>query len=668
MNSALYQASARLNKAAADLLLHVQTVESGQGKTPLCDLVHSLSTPAQMGTPLAVCLLGLSANAVAKTLSLWLGTDYFSCRSLIPSRTPWVEINAGPGSPWQGRLGGVDTRFESAAALAEAVETGEKSTGPPPSALERLALHVPLPPGSSPLRLLIPSGVESLRRHPSLVSFLGDQAKLVIIAGHSDGKLDAADSAILQPLVSSTGVLRCLVLPAAAHAPGSFPPWIRELQAPVLLPSIIFDQSHADNLIGSMEDQMAVMELSRMRQLEGVVQLLEDGVQTENTSLTNRKRLLDPGRPLGASSGDPANPRNATAEVTRSFQRDIEDLRRNQDEQSLRSIHPGGDLYEAMERLVQSTTLDDLRQEWQPQVIALSLSADTLDRLRQMVRQELDHTLRDDLAILRDAIQTGLFSVSESLGGRTGLSHPLHIAPPDFDRMSSGLAALVQLNVRFKGELPRSTWKARFHSARNSMMAISMFLMLATAVSALFNDKELGTSLRNGLMILMLFAFVGGLLYSIFGYRRLRAEAAVKEMDKFRENVMQELQRLVASLVGEKRRLIAEYLTKAAREMESGVAAIFQSLSDIQRAELERNRQANAEKTRILDIRNRALTACQQAGRQVTLELNNVRLLLSQVLQESLKPTASVAGTISASPPRAAPATSESRPPSPVIR
>jgi hypothetical protein len=668
MNPVLHQASSRLNKAAADLLLHVQTVESGQGKTPLGDLVHSLSTPAQMGAPLAVCLLGLSANAVAKTLSLWLGADYFSCRGLIPSRTPWVEINAGPGSPWQGRLAGVDSRFESAAALAEAVEACEKSAAAPPSALERLALHVPLPPGSSPLRLLIPSGVESLRRHPSLVSCLGDQAKLVIMAGHSDGNLDAADSAILQPLVSSTGVLRCLVLPAAAHAPGAFPTWVRELQAPVVLPAIIFDQSNADTLIGSLEDHMAVMELARMRQLEGVVQLLEDAVQMENTSLANRKRLLDPGRPQGAAAGDPANPRYATAEVTRSFQQDIEDLRCNRDEQALRSIHPGGHLYEVMETLVGATTLDDLRQEWQPQVIALSLGADTLDRLRQVVRQELDHTLREDLAILRDAIRIGLDSVSDSLGGRTGLSHPLHVPPPDFDRMSAGLAALVQLNVRFKGELPRSTWKARFHSARNSMMAISMFLMLTTAVSALFNDKELGNSLRNGLMILMLFAFVGGLLYSIFGYRRLRAEAAVKEMVKFRENVMQELQRLVASLVGEKRRLIAEYLTKSAREMELGVAAIFQSLSDIQRAEVERSRMANAEKTRILDIRNRALAVCQQAGRQVNLELNNIRLLLSQVLQESVKPVISEVGAASPLPPRAAPVIAGPRPSSHITR
>eukprot|EP01031_Cornospumella_fuschlensis_P021264 gene21264-26055_t len=168
MSPALQQISARLNKAALDLLANAQIVESGQGETPLQDHIHTLAHPPLPGmnaNDFCVVLTGLSANAVAKTLSLWLGSDYFSCRALIPSRSSCFELQAEPGGSWHFTANNTTSTFESLPPLAAAIEEQERNitSNTPRNPLERCLIRFPAPEGCAGLRVFVPANLDALR-------------------------------------------------------------------------------------------------------------------------------------------------------------------------------------------------------------------------------------------------------------------------------------------------------------------------------------------------------------------------------------------------------------------------------------------------------------------------------------------------------------------------
>ncbi len=656
MSQQLLQATQRLNKAACDLLTHAQLVESGHGETPLQNHVQTLAHPAIAGPGadgIAVALTGLSSNAVAKTLSLWLEADYFSCRALIPSRSACFEIEASPVRAWQLTAGGNTSRYDSLAALAADIETMEQAGTAPSLLSERPCIRVPAPEGCENLRLLVPSSLDALRNNAALASWLGDQARLVILTGHPDDAADQAALEALQPLVTAVGAFRPVILggvgPEGRSGP---PPWTRALSAPLTLQPLLLVERAGQALAGAESELPVIREVSRLRQMEGACLLLQDALASESVSLQNRRRRLDGGRAVAGPVATDGGPRSQMEKVLKPFLRDLEELRKNRDEQAAKALGADGALYQAAQRITEQTTFDKLRQENLSHSIRLTLGAGTLDELRTTLRQELTQNLRQDLTLIREAVDAGLESLRRSLSEKTRLQHPLRAPEADPDRFTDALSALIQLNVRYKGEIPRSTWKTRFQGARNWMMGISMFLMLSTGFGAVFG-QELGKELRTILSVLMLFAFFGGLFAAIFGYKKLRDEAVAREMDKLADALMQELSRLLQSLMGEKRRLLGEHLQKIAREVEAEVGQIFQQQSDGQRSEIERNRQIDAEKVRILDNRLRALQQSQVGCRQVASELAQVHLLLSQAAAESVPR------------PAAAPAAKPAPPPSP---
>jgi hypothetical protein len=640
MSPAVQQATNRLNKCAQDLLSHAQFVESGLGGTPLQDHVQGLSQPvaALNMNGVSVALLGLSANAVAKTLSLWLGGDYFSCRALIPTRSPCFELLTGSGPGWEYRAGGTRAMYESLVTLAPAVEAAQRDL-PEPNGMTLVCpkIIVPAPPGCEGLRVLVPTSLDLLRTHGTLASWLGDQAMLLLVAGHSDDVLDEGGLEALQPVSSAVGALRCVSLSPRESGP---PTWMQAMQASLTLPAAALLEPTPSALSGTSHEMSLLREFTRMRGLEGAAHLVIDSLGSENTAVQIKKRNEDPTRAAALNSSTAENnPRSVSDKVLKPFVQELEEIRRNRDEEAARAIGPEGPLYTAVQELVDGTSFEDLRQETLNQSIRLSLSSATLERLRHMVKRTLHTNLKEDLEIISDATKAGVDGLNASLGDRTGFTHKIHLPNPDSQRLSDSLSAMVQFNIRYKGEIPRATWRTRMQGARSWMMNISMFLMLSgglAGVLAAFGMDRNGAqaSMRNFLMIAMFFAFFVGLFATVFGFKRVRAEAIEREMDKLRDSVMQELSRLFQNLMSEKRRILAEHLQRVQKDIEGEVAQIFQSQSDNARVDAERSRAAGMEKSRILDTRQRTIQQSQNSCRQVLAELSSVQLVLAQAAVE----------------------------------
>jgi hypothetical protein len=647
MSPILQTASARLNKAAIDLTGHAQFVESGLGDTPLQDYITTLQQPAMVYQPdgLTIALLGLSPNAVAKTLSVWLGADYFSCRTLIPSHSACFDLNASSSSAWALVTKEAVRSCESLGSLVGVIEQAERGVSEARSALDRPQIQVPAPEGCEGLRLLVPANTEVLRKHGALSSWMGDQAQLVILVGHADDALDQPTLEAIQPIVSAVGALRCVSL---SPEDTGVPVWAQMLNAPLQMPLCHFVDAKPFALLGGSFDIAVLREFGRMRQIEGACHMVNDELSSDTTSAQNRKRLNDPSRAAVTLSVNDANPRNLAERVMKPFIRDLEDIRKNRDDEAARAIGTEGSLYAAAQRLVERTQFEDLRQEMLNHTIKLSLSAATLERLRNVVRQEMNRNLREDLAILEEAIYSGLEPLESSLQSSTGYTHRISPPSPDSERLCESLSALVQLNIRYKGEIPRATWKTRFQGARNWMMGVSMFLMLSSGLGVMLG-RDAQTSIRSALLLLMLFAFIAGLIAAIFGYKRVRAEAIEREMDKLRDAVMQEVSRLFSNLLTEKRRLLAEHLQRIQREVESEVNRIFQGQSDDSRQQSDRARAEATERNRIMDNELRTIAQTQLACRSIFGEIAQVQLQLGQTLLEAKRGPANSPRTSTAS-------------------
>jgi hypothetical protein len=667
MTPVVQQATNRLNKCAQDLLTHAQSVESGLGDTPLQDHVQRLAQPvlALNAQGLTVVLLGLTSNAVTKTLSQWLGGDYFSCRALIPTQSPCFEIIARAGDGWEYHAGTSRSMYESLSTLAPAVEAAQQAA----PGQEYPKIIVPAPPGCEGLRVLVPASLNLLRTHGTLASWLGDQAMLILVAGHSDESMGVEGLEALQPLSGAVGALRCISLSPPESGP---PSWMQALQAAVTLPPMALLEAHPGCLTGNAVEMTVLRELSRLKGQEGAAHLIIDALGSESTTVLIKKRNEDPTRAAGLAAAGPMdnNPRGLSEKVMKPFVQELEEIRRNRDEEAARAIGPEGPLYQAVQELVDGTAFDDLRQETLNQTIRLSLSTATLERLRHMVRRTLHANLKDDLEVVNEAVQAGVDELNASLSGRTGFTHKIHLPNPDAQRLSDSLAALVQFNIRYKGEIPRATWRTRMQGARNWMMNISMFLMLSgglAGVLTFFGMDRSGTqaTMRNFLMVLMFFAFFVGLFATVFGFKKVRAEAVEREMDKLRDAVMQELSRLFQNLMNEKRRLLSDHLQRVQKDIEAEVAQIFQSQSESVRQDVERTRATAMEKTRILDARQRTLQQSQGSCRQVLAELSAIQLVLAQSVLEVARPVAAaVAGQGRAPAASAAPQRPAMPPPS----
>lgn len=633
MSTTLQNASGRLNKAAVDLANHAQFVEAGHGDTPLQDYIFTLQQPAMVAHPegITLVLLGLSPNAVAKTLSLWLGADYFSCRALIPARSACFDIQAKAGSQWSLTTKEGVRSFETLGAMEATIDQSEKNVSTAQSALERPQFVVPAPAGCKGLRILVPAGPEVLRKHGALGSWIGDQAQLVLLAGHADDALDPVMVEALQPIVSAVGALRCVSL---SPPDSGIPPWAQMLSAPLLMPLCHFGEAEPAALLGGPLDIAVLREFGRMRQLEGACHMVNDELLSGTTSAQNRKRLNDPARAAGSLSMAEANPRSQTERAMKPFIRDLENIRKSRDDEAARAIGPEGTLYAAAQRLVEDTHFDDLRQETLNHTIKLSLSSATMERLRSVVRKEMNRNLREDLDILDEAVKSGLEPMMSQVCSVTGYTHRIDPPAPDAERLCESLSALIQLNIRYKGEIPRATWKTRFQGARNWMMGVSMFLMLSSGLGVMLG-RDAQTSIRSALLLMMLFAFIIGLFAAIFGYKKVRAEAIEREMDKLRDAVMQEVSRLFSNLLGEKRRLLAEHLARIQREVESEVTRIFQTQSDSARLESERVRAESVERNRIVETELRNISQNQMACRGIVAELAQVQAQLGQTLLEA---------------------------------
>lgn len=654
---AFQQITSRINKAAADLLVHAQIVESGLGQIPLQTHVQQLATPqlALSSNLGAICMLltGLSANSVGKTLSLWLGADYFVCRALVPNRSHCFELHAKQEGGYQFYNGSELASFESLESLAAAVESYEKQADGE-AVKERCQIHFPVPHGSQTLRIFVPSSLDALRTQASLTSWLGDQAQILMLSGHSDDRLDAAMTETLQPLVSTIGAIRHLVL---ANVDGSreIPAWTRALSAPLILPPV-FVQSASSDVIGAEPvEKLVLLEFARMRQIEGAAHLVLDSIEMESTSTNNRRRLLDPTRsPQSPTSSSESNPRGMIEQIMTPFQSDVEQIRRSVEEQSMRSLGTDGELYQSIQQIVDGLTFDGLKQENLAHSIRLSVGTGALEQIRDLIRLEFTASLRKDVHQLEEAILASKEVIEDALSEKTGYVHRVTLSAVDIDRMKEALSLMIQVNIRYKGEIPRATWKTRFQGARNWMMGVSMFMMLTAGIGAM-TSASTAKSLRQALMVGMLFAFIFGLFAAIFGYKKIRAEAVEREIDKLRDAAMQELTRLFQSLVGEKRRIIADHLQRASREIESEVNKVIAKHSESNRAESDKVRASAVEKSRLLENRSRTLQQSQVSCRQIGSELVQIQMMLSNLVATlpppALKaPTPAVASPTPASP------------------
>lgn len=626
---------ARLTQTAQAAAQLAAQLEAGQAQMPLTDGLRRAADPAH--APLVrILLCGLSPEAVARTLSHLLGHDFNFCKVVVPSRVGYTEVQLQE----RGFVLEADTarqEFDTLATFVQALEERDLvQAGNPDSWMDPRRLGLSAPADAHGLCLLVPDSLSTLVKRPALLSLLADQADWVVVAGDRGDPLMPESRALLQTLAEATGGLRCVVLPgtrssdAKEEAPSATRWWEgwrgESIALPLLLAAGTDGATSIPPLGGPLRDWLRAVR--RTREVESGLSLLAEQVRQQTQSLQNRRRLQDEG--LVTRPGVDAELRKAGEAVRSGVQHDMDEVSRMIDEQFRQALLPESPLASALARLVETIGPEDLDESATGSVVNLRLTAAAETRLRDGLLRETQATVLTHLETLHDAVDTSSRGAAEGLGRRLGRPAAISCDGLDAAKLWESVARLARPEIRYKGEIPRTTFIGRIMAARQIAFGVVMIGMVLSGVATLIGGAQGSSQLRTGLYVLVLPLFLGGFLYTFWSFRKKEEQAMAKEVEKLREGVTQELRRVAAELMREASNLLKAYLTRVVRDLGDSINHRLREHEETELRRVEQTRTQTQELAKNLEVRLRQLTAQETEVRKLLQSVAEVRGRLNE--------------------------------------
>lgn len=629
--AAAYSRLTLLAQSAAQLAAQL---EAGQAQTPLTNGLRR-AADASYAPLVRVLLCGLSPEAVARTLSQLLGHDFNFCKVVVPSRVGYTEVQLQERG-FVLEAGAARQEFDTLDSFVQALEERDLvQAGNPDSWMDPRRLGLSAPVDSHGICLLVPDSLQTLVKRPALLSLLADQSDWVVLAGEKSDPLAPEARSLLQTLADSTGGLRCVVLPssdkagAVVSASGArwWEGWRGEAVArPVLIADGRDAQAGIPPISGALREWLRTVR--RARDVESDLSLLADQIRQQMQSLQNRRRLQDEG--LVARPGADSELRKAGDAVRNRTQQDMDEVARMIEEQFRQALLSETPLAAALSRLVETIGPDDLDEQPNGPVVNLRLTADAETRVREALLHETQSTVLGHLETVHDAVETSTRQAVEELARRLGRPVSISCDGLDAAKLWTGVARLARPEIRYKGEIARSTFLGRIMAARQIAFGVIMIGMVLSGVATMIGGSQGSSTLRTGLYVLVLPLFLGGFLYTYWSFRKKEEQAMAKEVEKLREGVTQELRRVAAELMREASNLLKTYFARVVRDLGESINSRLREHEESEQRRAEQTRVQTQELARNLDSRLRQLTAQESEVRRLLQGVAEVRGRLNE--------------------------------------
>jgi hypothetical protein len=625
------QAQSAAQRALATALSCAEQLERGHAEMPLGDNFRAI------GRDLADETWSLCAVVEKRTFTpfaTWLCGGDRNHVTAVDASVGVVEL------AFHGERFVLDTRdgamvFDSLSDLLHAAAPSSVST-----ANAALKMSAPAAGRIPSAKVQIILGTDQFVLDPNLVSTLLARTNGLWLVGECDWKWDAPTQNALRSLCSGMDVV-CPIVVACSDTPRPANGWWTDplvsasRQRPVWLDH--GDPVGVPPVLSAENDPLRrALQLSRIqaRVQQGLETLKERIDFSRQQARARRAKEERMEKSLGEGAADTLI--RSPLEIARTrLADDIAALQRGLQETSRRSLGREGNLTAKVNGLVQSVGSNDLSQTVNRRTITLTLDDSFTTRFAKDLRHAFHEELRGNLITLRDGLQVAARSAQHRLQQLMNVSMPLDLQVPDEQPIREALRDFLNLELKYRGELPKRGFMQRLGEGRRMIFATMMTVTL-------FGGLMTGSTNVRGLIapfgFLFILLFVAVVLWTYRTWSREDGDRIGQEIGKIREQLQTEAMRLVRDAERERLARLSEALETVKKDALRRIEEFGRQITLQISANQAREKGAIRDRLRVIDQQVKELDALRssiQRADQDAIECSRqVSALLSLALRE----------------------------------
>lgn len=573
-----------------------EQLEKGQAATPLMDR-YTAQLAELENAPLTAVLLGMTPESLEQTLK-WLYGDVFTESAVATREWPqFMEINITDGTPGFGLRREKQRHFEEQEAFLDALRIEFGATRA--SINNPLALSLQNVKGVAGIKLLVPHSPEAVLESPDVLNAIIAQSNFVMVAAPLNYTLSREDHEAVEtlttnmcgfwPLLTVDELSEEVNLPEIGwweqhtRSPLMMPPKLVTRHVEAAIPEFLTQADHPDRqgLIGSLHAKRLSNSLNaifaRYQQQAGVLE--------QQVAKAGQQSRVNPRS--DAREGDQL--RQQIDDWLVGTRKDLVAL--------LQEINlPNSRLAQTAQGKIASLEFGDLEAETGHSMHKLTLGAPFVAGLRDtLLRQS-----KTELATAVERSNKHLASLSKQINeqlkamGVTGLEQSEQL---DVLTLQQELERRLELDISYRGEMPKRTFMTRLGESRRLIMGLSMTAMVLGGVA----KAVLNIDLRASLMTIAPVILIGGFIYTYFQWPKEDAEKLGKELDRIRDTLNSEVRRLINDIQRFAQQQITEAIDGTGRQVQKQVQQVITSHRDQQRQQEETKRASEQQRAQQLE-------------------------------------------------------------------
>lgn len=565
-------------------------LERGQAATPLADHFGELLRQFD-SAPFCVAVVALDPRVRAELIVWLLGEEYRHVSVRAGEIAGLMEIHSAERGFALELAGDRRLEFDTLEPFLEALSnTPSLAKTNDPATVSSLRLSLARPSGLQGLTLLIADKLSAITESPGLTSALVTRSQLLLVAADSGSTIESADIDACAGLADGIGAW----LPVSADASDAPVRWVARVQTSSstlsLAPVHLHRQPPPAFLTGAGDEVRRLLFLiSWSRRLQQAAAAFIERYDQEVRQAQVRRSREDQALRVDPPGLD--NPgKRAFEQLKLRAQEDLGALAKIGVESSRRALLNEGVLTRALNDQLASLTAEDLRREMGPKSIKLSLDDGFQTHLQRALRKSLKDELLKDLGTMRDGLEALRGELEAGLAKTRGQPVTLALPPPAEAEIWSRMGELINVEIRYRGEMPRRGFLQRLGEGRRMVFAVMMILSLVGSLAG-FSWRGLYVV---GIIFLLL--FIGAVIFTYRSWKQEDEDKFATELDRVREQLNMECMRIAAEVQREKQQRLMEHLEASKRALILRVDEIARE--QMQREQDEANQQRERAKAR----------------------------------------------------------------------
>jgi hypothetical protein len=522
-------------------------LEKGQAVAPLSEAAVALRDFARASQELSLALIGMTPEARALVLNWLIGPQHQSVSVKLSEPLALLEIRLQErGFALQSDLAG-RREFSSPDDFLAALDRQAESSAVDSGLIEPLRLGLAAPPPLRNLTILAP-GQARLAAVAGVLSNIATRNAVLLVAAPPAYPWNQDDLIALAMAAENSLAVWPVLTGEADGGERELLALLARLQAP-LLPMARLARANAAFIPGFIAGglnhplRQAIALAAHQRRCRSLLDMIGERYDADVRQMESRHKRearLERAAEAAAKEQDvKAILDRCKSQFNEELGRVLQTLREN----ARRSLMKSGGLGQALEALLASLQAADLERETAHKTIRLSLKPAVLAEFRKRLGKALRQQINEDCTLVRDSLDLLRQSSEQALAAAGATTRSLALAAPDNRALWDAVSDALQLEIKYRGELPRRGFWQRMAEGRR-IVFVAMMLLSLTGSFLGFNIRQIGIF---GILLLLL--FLGGILYTYTSWRKEETESLDKEIDKVKESAQQEFSRALNDIL-----------------------------------------------------------------------------------------------------------------------